>query len=496
MKGELILVDDIDIEYNDAEFDLLLSCHDFSLSIYINNEKSLEKQLKNREEYDRCISILKASLVDFSLLDDKINEQIEYVSKNFDNIFESVEYVKLLFCKNDVLKYIMDNPSLLSKKIVLNEVLNIDDYDVLMNLMNKYENYIDKIYVSLVGNDNYVSLTDCYKTMKKIKDEAECIKKLCLSPMETIMYVYDKVRSRVYTYEKEDESVFKSRDLSEVMFGDKIVCAGYSNIFSVLLTYLGIDNKVVHLKSFDSSKYGHARNVVYVQDAKYDIDGVYYFDATNDSRCEDETYEYLFRYLFFAKTKHFMDKNDENYLIDINLPAFSADMCDKIKKSIDSSDYETFLKYSKSLNFMSKLIDGSSLIGLDVLLPVGGKFNYKEVLEKFKVLYKKFNKSISAETVLKLLYNVRRVEYYENPELYPYSLNHMIKTFKINNWNFESDAKERLLCAIYGEKFETDPIKKFSDYCFEHDLFEDMERVRLAKTLSLVYEKKSNKVAK
>ena len=143
-------------------------------------------------------------------------------------------------------------------------MLDITDYDKLIELMNKYNDIADKIYVSLTGNTNYVSLLDCYKTMSAIKQQAADIKQLGLSPMETIMYVYDQVRNRVYTFENEDESCFKSRDLSEVMFGDKIVCAGYANVFHVLLHYIGIENLVVLLTERNNPKSGHARNVVYV----------------------------------------------------------------------------------------------------------------------------------------------------------------------------------------------------------------------------------------
>jgi len=43
-------------------------------------------------------------------------------------------------------------------------MLDITDYDRLMELMNEYKDMTAKIYVSLKGNTNYVSLMDMYKT--------------------------------------------------------------------------------------------------------------------------------------------------------------------------------------------------------------------------------------------------------------------------------------------------------------------------------------------
>ncbi|UKI57555.1 MAG: hypothetical protein L6V81_09640 [Clostridium sp.] len=56
-----------------------------------------------------------------------------------------------------------------------------------------------------------------------------------LSTLEEIMYAYDLVREKVYTRELDTESDRISRDLSSVLFGDKIVCAGYVAIFNSVL---------------------------------------------------------------------------------------------------------------------------------------------------------------------------------------------------------------------------------------------------------------------
>ena len=360
MKGELILVDNVFSEEN--EFEIGVSAQDFGLNIYVDDEDTLEKQLKNRKTFDYCMN----AIAEYQALTGDVNEEIlkeiDYISEHFDNLLDSVEFIKLSFDELDNMEFIKKNPLVLSKKIALRERLDITDYDKLMGLINEYKEIADKVYVSLNGNVNYVSLLNCYKTMNEIKKQADEIKKLGLSPIETIMYVYDQVRNRVYTFENEDESCFKSRDLSEVMFGDKIVCAGYANLFSGLLHYIGIDNLVVQLMDKNNPKIGHARNVIYVKDDKYGIDGVYYFDSTWDSKRKNETDEYLYRYTYFAKTRKYMD-DDKNYdFKECSFPTYSTDMDMEIRKIIAEEKYEKLMPYTKSLNRLKKLFKMGNMI--------------------------------------------------------------------------------------------------------------------------------------
>lgn len=496
MKGELVLVDNVFSEEN--VFELSTSAQDFCLNIYVDDEDTFEKQLKNRKAFDYCMNALE----EFWSLDGEVNEdqlkEKQYITKHYDNLLDSVEFIKLSFEEQDNMEFIKKNPLVLSKKIALSEMLDITDYDKLMELMNKYKDIADKIYVSLTGNTNYVSLLDCYKTMSAIKQQADDIKQLGLSPMETIMYVYDQVRNRVYTFENEDESCFKSRDLSEVMFGDKIVCAGYANVFHVLLHYIGIENLVVFLTEKNNPRNGHARNVIYVRDDKYDIDGVYYFDPTWNSKRKNETNEYLYRYTYFAKTRKFMDDDKHYDFEDSFCPMYSVDMDKKIKKIIEDEKYDRLMPYSKSLNYMSGLVTHSSLINPMYVIPMSpmyGKFDPNEFLTKFEEVFSKFNKEIPAETMLKVFNNVRKIEFYQNTEWYPYSLEDMYKTCIRSNWQFADkhlDARAKMMQRVLGEEVKIDKVDNFKNYGHESGLFKEMEQVRLAKVLRLVCDKKKN----
>lgn len=498
MKGELVLTDLIEDEL--FEYELNPSFHDFSLSIYVDENNPLEKQLTKKEKFMECIKYMKSIGDDEISFYDSEEKEIEFIYNNLSNILDSVEYIKLCFLETKVKEYISKNPKLLTKKIVLNETLEITDYDKLMQIMNEYKDIVDKVYVSMVDNSNYVSLKTCYRTISVIIEQADEIKKLNLSPMETIMYVYDQVRNRVYTHEEKDESLYKSRDLSEVMFGDKIVCAGYANIFHALLSYLGIKSSVVRLidKNDKTRRTGHARNIVYVQDSKYDIDGIYYFDPTWDSKRKNENNEFLYHYNNFAKTRREVDSDKIHNYEDTYFTTYYSNIYERVEKKVKNGDFEGLMQYFKTINHMSCLINGEILIRvLDIVhnSPTYGCFDKELFLKKFKDVSDKFKKELSAETLIKLLNNVRKIEYYKDPEFYPYSIDDIYKTYMLSNWEFSSDfidSGTQLLLTIFGKEidFELDPTEKFIKYGNETKLFEDINKVRLTKTLQRTLSKK------
>lgn len=493
MKGVLILSDS-SFDSDEGMFSVNPSVHGFELCVYVDDNYTLEKQLSNVALFDNCMDRTN-SLCDFGnrLCDDDFflayqNVNV-FVRQNFSNIWNYIEYVVLSFENYDSLDYIRCNPMLLSKKIVLKECLKITDYDKLIFLLEKYSSVKDIIYVSLEGNSDFVSLDVCYRTINYIKNCSDSIKNLNLSPMETIMYVYDLVRSRVYSYEGIDDSYFKSRDLSMVLFGDKIVCLGFANIFSSILNFIGIDCRVVFLSDKNNDGVGHARNVIYVQDDKYEIDGVYYFDPTWDCKKVDDVNNYLCNYRYFAKTRTYMD-NDARYdFFDEKFPFFSLDMYDKIECIVKSGNTLNLFSYLKSLNYMSNLVVKSSIVDVGNFYASNGYVDAEIFLDNFNFLFSKFNKPLTAQTMLLLLNNVRRVEFGQNSELYPYSVFDLYKTFKASDWVFYFEPELGLLELMYSKKVDQDEI--FFDFV-EQDLFKIIEQERLFRVLSLVYDKKKN----
>ena len=79
MKGELALVDNVFSEENEFEINTS-AAQDFCMNIYVDDECTLEKQLKNRKSFDYCMNCLE----EFWALDGEVNEDMlkgkDYIS--------------------------------------------------------------------------------------------------------------------------------------------------------------------------------------------------------------------------------------------------------------------------------------------------------------------------------------------------------------------------------------------------------------------------------
>ena len=149
------------------------------------------------------------------------------------------------------------------------------------------------------------------------------------------------------------------------------------------------------------------------------------------------------------------------------------------------------------MNYMSRLVTGSSIISSLHVLPDSpkyGQFNPEELLTTFEEVFNKYNKEIPAETMLRIFNNVRKLEYYQHPELYPYSAPDLYKTCCRSNWQFTDEhlsTIDRFFKGILKEDFDLEPFDNFKNYGHESGLFKDIEQVRLTKVLRLVADKKS-----
>lgn len=492
MKGEIILYERSELEY--YEFQLTYSEYDFHVGILVDDTPNcLEQQLKNRKDFDEC---MKASLSQFSD-DEETVKNWKYLDENFENILSNTEYIKLMLDNVDQLEFIEKNPIIHNKKIVLDEIIEITDRKKIEKIGKKYSKYLDNIYVCLDGNVKYISYYDCLKTMDEIEKRANEIKQLNLSPMETIMYTYDQVRKRVYKEEKEDEDKTKSRDLTNVLFGEEIVCVGYAKIFKAILNIIGIDCHCANIIS-KTEDIGHERNIIYVKDPKYKIDGVYYFDPTWDSMRKENSQNYLYSYNHFAKTRLEMEELEDRKFNYRSFDFFSGTMFFKIIEIIESKEYNELLEYADSLNYMSNIVMGKRMIDkltVDTRFPFYGKFNKVDLLKNIKKVVPKFNKPISAEVYIKLLNNVRKVEYYKDSNWYPYSVDYLYNVYKNSNWDLADvhySGYEELLMSIFGKSHEREKDSKrdFTNFIDNENIEKDIERVRLTKVLQKIRESK------
>lgn len=423
-----------------------------------------------------------------------ILEQLLEIKKDPIKYIKNATYIQFDFENEEVLDYLKNNPVLKDKKILLKQNFDFDS-NYLKEIKDKFKDYLDNLYFELPGNTNYISFKEYEATLTTLDKMAEEIKQYNFSPLEQIMYAYDILKNRVYKKENKDEDYSVSRDLSSSLLGEKIVCLGYARIFNTLLYKLGINCNEVILTAHPT---GHARSEIHIKDDKYGINGVYYFDPTWDSKRDENDQEHLYTYRFFARTRKEMEKLERRKYYNKLFPCYYQTMDLDFEEQYLSGGIEEVDKdLIRSLNYMSRIIYHESLFKPFQITPGAPLYNQidlEKTMETATELIEYFDKPIYAETLIKVLYNVKKQLYYTNPEKHPFDINSFYKTVYISHWSFEPNAEQRLLSTILGEEINNPPTPKtFEKFNNEQQLDKNIEQVKLAKTLRKVLENKLKK---
>lgn len=422
---------------------------------------------------------------------DKENTYYNYIFNNAEYIIlDSDDYLKIL-------NYIKNNKELLNMKILLPHQLKLNNEN--LESIEKYFKDFNNIYVSTESNVMPINIKDYRKTVEFINEFVLEVESLNLSPLEQIMYVYDKVRNNIYTKEKENESSFESRDLTKVLLGNKIVCVGFSKIFDIILKKLNINTMLYDLNSRDKTG-GHERNIAYVKDNKYNVEGIYYFDTTWDSKRKNNDTNYLYGYRFFAKTKKEIEEYSKEVYIDTTFPVFKEEIdlefqIQYTKKGLLKVDEDLL----KTINNLSKLVDGKKIITNKMILPetfpsyLRENFDLCYTLNSIKKYINLMNKPINANILLEVLYNIRKIEYYRDSDKYPFDVDCFYRITKNSHWVFDQGLKklinvlfEENAKEIYNKCLKNDMIK----FIKQKELDKKIAQVKLTKTLKKVLNKK------
>ena len=397
-----------------------------------------------------------------------------------------------------IARYLKNNKLLTDKKIVIGRMYELGDY---LELKALFEG-IPNLYFKINGNDDLIKLDDFEKTFKYINHIVNKIKRYNYSPLEQVMYAYDLVRDRVYKRENDGESYTTSRDLTSVVMGDKIVCVGFSNIFEQVLLRLGIKTMQDYIVDASNDSLGHVRNMVYIDDSKYDVKGVYYFDVTWDSKNYEADISYLDSYRFFAKTKKEMDVCSSKKFISRTFKALDDELffdaidyleTDMIEE-IPNEKLNTINTISRFIDNNDFLIDFRIKLGIDFLAKDAKRIineNKDKIIDVLCTYNELFDSSISADVLLKVLYTVRKNEYYENSCKYPFDLSNFIKVVQESGWIFSEDKMGRLYKEIFSDGVEySSPIRYMYDYVLKNELDKEISQVKLTKVLSKIRDKR------
>lgn len=270
IEGNNVLYQDLLIKRIDVEENKFNSRLDsMYISVYDLNREQIEKLYSIGEKKDKIsikthdnskytINFLNDKLVDVSIDSNKlgnINKFYNYLLNNgyqINSVCINVENIDYLSMNLSIYEEMSKETNLTFDYGCGGPHPDLEEFKGLLASLNWYRNLID------VEN---------------------------LSPTEKVMFAFDIMKTFVYN----ESSVSKSdsRYPHRIIETGNIVCVGYSNMLKQILK--DMDNIKVgelYVDCYDSNDKhlgGHERNVVEIDDSKYDIHGIYVIDATWDS---------------------------------------------------------------------------------------------------------------------------------------------------------------------------------------------------------------------
>lgn len=340
-------------------------------------------------------NVLKEALIDngIPILSLILSVAIGYNQKY--NYLKEIEKVKevFIFCNENNFTDALNISKRFNAKVIISaQKISLISYKKLIEDFGVENINEFNVYIDYQKNNSPILISIVYKISCIINAVVEEINSYDLSPLEKIMFVYDRVKYRLYEDDLDD--INSSRDLDKVLNGDKIVCAGYSNLFTAVLTSLGINSiPVIDLNI------KHQRSLAYIKDVKYNIDGVYAFDPTWDKRKSKDDINYIDRYDYFLMP---LVRSMNSCYCEIS-ELLELDK-ETILKIIDGKDMDSALKVLDRLNILFTLVDAK-------YIPDDKYYVVEEIAKQYdQVIDKYYSSEISFEDFINLLYSVRVVE--------------------------------------------------------------------------------------
>lgn len=401
--------------------------------------------------------------------------------------FTNVDTVYINGIYEDVVSYLRNNPELLDKEIILSEVLDLNK-DTCVRIKEVFKDF-PNLKLQVRGNRELITMAEYEKTIDVVDSIVAKIKNYDYSPLEQLILAYDLIRDRFYVMEDEDEDYSVSRDLTPALLGDKIVCLGFANIFAIVCQQLDIKNEVFLLSRRDGDIHGHARNMVYLVDDKYNIEGLYFFDPTFDCK-KDDSDKFLLSYKHFAKDYLEMDVLSRGQYIPQEFLLFDEKCFDQMMSRCEDMGrdpgkaFKIMIDYR--LSFLLKFIDR------ETISPLSYDYNPEDIIDSAYDIKTMAQRSIGAETFLRALYTVRKNQYYEKPGKYMFDIDALTKLLFQSRFRADDSAELSLLSSFgfnhyYDEGASGQKVRKFVE---KNQLDLDIERTKVARTLRTILDAK------
>lgn len=458
--------------------------------IYPKISKKYRKTLKfEYEAYDKY----NESGMDIFQLYDKVVEMLNQKIKDGNceisidsfssNSFKRINEVFFNGCIIDITKVKDDE---------INSLLSNNKFNDKIKFKDKYNNY------SLLS---YNEVLNSYKLIDKMKRE---IKKYDLTPLEQIIFLYDKVRKKPYKAYDKDQST--SRDITEVLNNDYVVCEGYANVISAVCNALNINCEKILWKPFEGN-IGHASNLVYINDDYYNVHQFFEIDAVVATKKNEKDHDYINNYkLFLLPLKYAVGIKEKYNNLTIGYKLGVEQVNDRYNtadrfKAIAAPDILTLNSIQLYLKGMLEL---ASKIGNKELIQKCRKIESElkndsvdfEKVQKIHEEYQKlFMKKIKKDVMIEALYKVKRIEYLMDSNEYKLD----VDLFKnMINDNFPKSKEEKLLEVIFNEVdscfVDIDFLKNIQGNNPNERAQIDIDRIKLLKILKDELESRKGKV--
>ncbi len=447
--------------------------------------KYIDVYIQNK---DKTIKLTSKELIDNYLINDLrtnrtfyipcsiTDSQIEYLNeiKNGSILIITDQQINGFRFVNEEKQYEQINKLILKlnnlKKqfIIKIEVNNRTKFNASAEFLNSHNNQS-----IVIKNDFYdYSITEYLKEEKKLDELVKNVKNSNLSNFEKYIAVYDIVK-KYKPYKENKNDLNQSRQLKNILNNDYMVCVGYSKLLRVLLERVGICNKEynvgvleVDYKINDTNYLGsHVRNVISIDDDKYDIHGYYLCDATWDNGVNNNYLTYACcTYDEMSRTKEMFSGSKNDYFLSIhNFDEFIKNINSLYNYEIHNNIFNNnpteiygqvcsyLIELFKDLDpkkynlFVQKIILNDSYDNYISLLTIVGQYletrnnkkvNFEKVLEAEINIQKKLY-GLKDEDVLKYKEKLHKENMERYNKLFPYEL------LSDNKWELKGEKRNK-----------------------------------------------------
>ncbi len=247
------------------------------------------------------------------------NGHVEFKVNEFIRLFSGEEVDKDLIDRIKGYSRVIDVKYNDSDNYNMNEVLDeerLEKFEIA--LKNVRENGLTCRYQSSViynkGN-TYYKIDQVLEATKKLNNWVNEIRNARvdgreLTPYEKFLYAYEIVTQFDYALERKGDNSSLSRHMIHILTGDKIVCAGYSILLQHILNRLDIPCSYLEMVNTKGGG-GHVVCLVYLNDAKYDINGLFVSEPTwGRDKGDKSGREYYYSFLSISQAREMYKDNN------------------------------------------------------------------------------------------------------------------------------------------------------------------------------------------